>query len=106
MCSVAAGELERRRVDEQADADGCGFARQHGRSPQSVELLAGSGERDVVVCGTTGAGAVLSYSTASITRCEYYYYYYSNALLLSSVWSMVYSEQVTDEMVCLLRRLG
>jgi hypothetical protein len=102
---VTAGKLERRRVDEQADADGCGSAREHGRSVEGVELWARSGERDVVVCGTTGAGAVLSYSTASTTRCEYYYHYYHyhTTLVLFSVWSMsmVYSEQVTDEMVCL-----
>jgi hypothetical protein len=103
---MAAGELERRRVDEQADADGCGSAGEHGRSAEGVELWAGSGERDVVVCGTTGAGAVLSYSAASITRCEYYYYCYYTTLLFFSVWSMVYTEQVTDGMACLLWRLG
>jgi hypothetical protein len=105
---VAAGELERRRVDEQADADGCGSAREHGRSAEGVELWAGSGERDVVVCRTTGAGAVLSYCTALTTGCEYHYYQHCYSLLVFIVWSMstVCSEQVTDEMACLLRRLG
>jgi hypothetical protein len=68
MYPVAPRELECRRVDEQADADGRGSACEHERSAEGVELWTRS---DVVVCLTAGDGAILSFSTASVIRCEY-----------------------------------